>query len=65
MKEGSDEGELKGCDTLTISTSSSLYTWVMDTGASYHMTFNEYWFHSLQGWHNIVTLGDMITYQNV
>ena len=59
MQDSSDDGELKGSDVLTVSSSNSLDTWVMDTGASYdHMTFNKQWFHSFKGWHNIVTLGD-------
>ena len=48
VQKSSDEGELEGSDVLNISTSSSLDTWVMDTSASYHITFNKHWFHSFK-----------------
>ena len=44
----SDECDLEGSDVLTVSTSSSLDTWVIDIGASYIMTFNKHWFHSFK-----------------
>ncbi|KAJ1407408.1 Zinc finger, CCHC-type [Sesbania bispinosa] len=44
--ESSDEGD--GGDVLTVSTTGSADTWVMDTGASYHMTFNKELFSSLK-----------------
>nr|KYP46866.1 Retrovirus-related Pol polyprotein from transposon TNT 1-94 [Cajanus cajan] len=44
--ESSDEGD--GGDVLTVSTTSFADTWVMDTRASYHMTFNEKLFNSFK-----------------
>jgi len=44
--ENSDEGD--GEDVLTIITIGSDDTWVMDTGASYHMTFNKELFSSFK-----------------
>ena len=58
VQESSNEGELEGSDVLTVSTSSSLDTWVMDIGASYHMTFNKHWFHSYKERHSTTKLGD-------
>ena len=58
MKESCNESELEGSDVLTVSTSSSLDAWVMDTGASNHVTFNKHRFHSFKEWHNTMTLSD-------
>ena len=44
--ESSDEGD--GGDVLTVSTIGSTDTWVMDTGASNHMTFNKELFSSFK-----------------
>ena len=38
VQESFDECELEGSDVFTVSISSCLDTWVMDNGASYHMT---------------------------
>nr|KYP40490.1 Retrovirus-related Pol polyprotein from transposon TNT 1-94 [Cajanus cajan] len=54
--ESSDEGD--GRDVLTISTTGFADTWVMDTGASYHMTFNRKLFNSFKEWNGSVKLGD-------
>ena len=54
--ESSDEGD--GEDVLTVSTIGSTDTWVMDTGASYHMTFNKELFSSFKEWNGSVKLGD-------
>ena len=56
VQESSDE-EDKG-DVLTVSTSGSANTWVMDTGASYHMTFSKELFTSFKEWNGNVKLGD-------
>ena len=55
-QHSSDEGE--SSDVLTVSTSSSANTWVMDTGASYHMTFSKNLFTSFKEWNGSVKLGD-------
>ncbi|KAJ1427864.1 Zinc finger, CCHC-type [Sesbania bispinosa] len=54
--ESSDEGD--GGDVLTVSTTSFVDTWVMDTCASYHMTFNREMFNSFKEWNDSVKLGD-------
>ncbi|KAI4303678.1 hypothetical protein MLD38_039278 [Melastoma candidum] len=41
VRESSDEGEYEGSDILTVATSSLTDTWIMDSGVSYHMTFNK------------------------
>nr|KYP40116.1 hypothetical protein KK1_038544 [Cajanus cajan] len=46
--ESSDEGD--GGDVLTTSTTSFAGTWVMDTNAYYHMTFNRELFNSFKEW---------------
>ncbi len=56
VQDSSDEGD--GGDVLTVSTSSSANTWVMDTGASYHMTFTKELFTSFKEWKGSVKLGD-------
>ena len=43
---------------MTVSTIGSADTWVMDTGASYHMTFNKELFSSFKEWNGNVMLGD-------
>ncbi|KAI4340978.1 hypothetical protein MLD38_025761 [Melastoma candidum] len=58
VRESSDEGEYEGSDVLTIATSSLTDTWIMDSGASYHMTFNKDWFNSFKKWNSSVRLGD-------
>ena len=58
VHENFNEGKLKGNDVLTVSISNSLDTWMMDTGASYHMTFNKHRFHSFKEWHSTMMLGD-------
>ncbi|KAI4379947.1 hypothetical protein MLD38_006183 [Melastoma candidum] len=58
VRESSDEGEYEGSDVLTVATSSLTDTWIMDSGASYHMTFNKDWFNSFKKWNNFVRLGD-------
>ena len=52
----SDEGE--GGDVLTVSTTSSAETWVLDTGASYHMTYSRELFITFKEWTSSVKLGD-------
>ncbi|KAJ1386525.1 Retrovirus-related Pol polyprotein from transposon TNT 1-94 [Sesbania bispinosa] len=54
--ESLDEGD--DGDVLTVSTTGSAETWVMDTGASYHMTFNKELFSSFKEWNGSVKLGD-------
>jgi len=54
--ESSNEGD--GGDVLTVGTIGSADTWVMDTGASYHMTFNKELFSSFKKWNGSVKLGD-------
>nr|KYP63829.1 Retrovirus-related Pol polyprotein from transposon TNT 1-94 [Cajanus cajan] len=54
--ESSDEGD--DGDVLTVSTTGFANTWVMDTGASYHMTFNKKLFNSFKEWNGSVKLGD-------
>ncbi|KAI4339466.1 hypothetical protein MLD38_024409 [Melastoma candidum] len=58
VRESSDEGEYEGSDVLTVATSSLTDTWIMDSGASYHMTFNKDWFNSFKKWNSSVRLGD-------
>ncbi|KAI4323897.1 hypothetical protein L6164_023471 [Bauhinia variegata] len=58
VQESSDEGDFEGSDVLTVVTTSASDTWVMDSGASYHMTFNKSWFHSFKEWKGSVRLGD-------
>ena len=41
-----------------MSTSGSVNSWVMDTGASYHMTFSKDLFTSFKKWKGNVKLGD-------
>ena len=43
---------------MTASTSNSLDTWVMGTGASYHLTFNKHWFNSFKEWNITMMSGD-------
>ena len=56
VQYSSEEGE--STDVLTVSTSGSANTWVMDTGASYHMTFSKNLFTSFKEWNGSVKLGD-------
>ncbi|KAI4311141.1 hypothetical protein MLD38_036060 [Melastoma candidum] len=58
VRESSDEGEYEGSDVLTVATSSLTDTWITDSGASYHMTFNKDWFTSFKKWNSSVRLGD-------
>ncbi|KAI4328696.1 hypothetical protein L6164_021031 [Bauhinia variegata] len=58
VQESSDEGDFEGSDVLTVVTTNALDTWMMDSGASYHMTFNKNWFHSFKEWKGSVSLGD-------
>ncbi|KAI4300009.1 hypothetical protein L6164_033429 [Bauhinia variegata] len=55
---GDKEGDFEGSDVLTVVTTNTSNTWVMDSGASYHMTFNKNWFHSFKEWKGSVRLGD-------
>ena len=48
VQESSDEGEYEGSDVLTVATSSLTDTWIMDSGVSYHMTFNRDWVKSFK-----------------
>nr|KYP51251.1 Retrovirus-related Pol polyprotein from transposon TNT 1-94 [Cajanus cajan] len=54
--ESLDEGDVG--DVLTINTNGFADTWVMDTRASYHMTFNRKLFNSFKEWNGNVKLGD-------
>ncbi|RVW55028.1 Retrovirus-related Pol polyprotein from transposon TNT 1-94 [Vitis vinifera] len=55
-QDSSDEGE--GGDVLTVSTSSSAKSWILDTGASYHMTYSRDLFTTFKEWNGSVKLGD-------
>ena len=55
-QDSSDEGE--SGDVLTVSTTGSTNTWVLDTGASYHMTFSKELFTVFKQWNGSVKLGD-------
>ena len=48
--ESSDEGD--GRDVLTVTTIGSANTWVMDNGASHHMTFNKELLSSFKEWND-------------
>ncbi|OMO73383.1 Integrase, catalytic core [Corchorus capsularis] len=50
-----------GTDVLTVSTAGSANTWVVDTGASYHMTFSRNLFTTFKEWNGSVMLGDETT----
>nr|KYP33394.1 Retrovirus-related Pol polyprotein from transposon TNT 1-94 [Cajanus cajan] len=54
--ESSYEGDER--DVLIVNTTGFSNTWVMDTGASYHMTFNRKLFNSFKEWNGSVKLGD-------
>ncbi|XP_023746148.1 uncharacterized protein LOC111894303 [Lactuca sativa] len=51
-----DEGD--DGDVLTVCTSSSADAWVLDSGASYHMTYNCDWVDSFKEWDGTVKMGD-------
>ncbi|RVW33033.1 Retrovirus-related Pol polyprotein from transposon TNT 1-94 [Vitis vinifera] len=55
-QDSSDEGE--GGDVLTVSTSSSAESWILDTGASYHMAYSRDLFTTFKEWNGSVKLGD-------
>ncbi|RVW79759.1 Retrovirus-related Pol polyprotein from transposon TNT 1-94 [Vitis vinifera] len=55
-QDSSDEG--KGGDVLTVSTSSSAESWILDTGASYHMAYSRDLFTTFKEWNGSVKLGD-------
>ena len=55
-QDSSDEGE--GGDVLTVSTASSVESWILDTGASYHMTYSRDLFTTFKEWNESVRLGD-------
>ncbi|KAJ1427517.1 Zinc finger, CCHC-type [Sesbania bispinosa] len=55
---GESSNEEDGKDVLTVSTTGSDDTWFMDTGASYHMTFNRELFSSFKEWNGSVKLSD-------
>ena len=55
---GDSSDKEEGSDVLTISISGSTNTWVLDTRASYHMTFSKELFISFKEWKGCVHLGD-------
>ena len=56
IQDNSDEGE--SSEVLTVSACRSEDSWVIDTGAAYHMTFSRKLFDSFKEWKGSVKLGD-------
>nr|GEW79161.1 retrovirus-related Pol polyprotein from transposon TNT 1-94 [Tanacetum cinerariifolium] len=56
VQDGSDDGDFG--DVLTVCSASTDDTWIMDIGASYHMTFSHDLFTSFKEWNGTVKLGD-------
>ena len=56
VQDGSDDGDFG--DVLTVCSASTADTWIMDTGASHHMTFSHDLFTSFKEWNGAVKLGD-------
>nr|GFA64939.1 retrovirus-related Pol polyprotein from transposon TNT 1-94 [Tanacetum cinerariifolium] len=56
VQDGSDDGDFG--DVLMVCSASIVDTWIMDTGASYHMMFSRDLFTSFKEWNGTVKLGD-------
>nr|GFA79073.1 retrovirus-related Pol polyprotein from transposon TNT 1-94 [Tanacetum cinerariifolium] len=56
VQDGSDNGDFG--DVLTVCSASTADTWIMDTGASHHMTFSHDLLTSFKEWNGTVKLGD-------
>nr|GEX52703.1 retrovirus-related Pol polyprotein from transposon TNT 1-94 [Tanacetum cinerariifolium] len=56
VQDGSDDGDFG--DVLTVCSASTTDTWIIDTGASYHMMLSRDIFTSFKEWNGTVKLGD-------
>nr|GEV29833.1 retrovirus-related Pol polyprotein from transposon TNT 1-94 [Tanacetum cinerariifolium] len=56
VQDDSDDGDFG--DVMTVCSASTTETWIMDTGASHHMTFSRDLFTSFKEWNRTVKLGD-------
>nr|GEZ12212.1 retrovirus-related Pol polyprotein from transposon TNT 1-94 [Tanacetum cinerariifolium] len=56
IQDGYDDRDFG--DVLTVCSASNAVTWIMDTGASYHMTFSRDLFTSFKEWNGTVKLGN-------
>ena len=56
VQKSSNEGD--NSDVLIVCTSIYVDAWVLDSGASYHMTYTCDWFDSFKEWDGTVKMGD-------